>query len=61
MYHSFLIYSFTDGHLGCFQRLAIVNCAAMNTGVHKFFWIGVSEFSGMFPTVESPGQKAVPF
>ena len=46
MYHSFLIYSFTDGHLGCFQRLAIVNCAAMNTGVHKFFWIGVSGFLG---------------
>ena len=30
MYHSFLIHSFADGHLGCFQYLAIVNCAAMN-------------------------------
>ena len=37
MYHSFLIYSFTDVHLGCFQHLAIVNSTAMNTGVHKFF------------------------
>ena len=45
MYHSFLIHSFADGHLGCFQYLAIVNCAAMNIGVHKFFWIGVSGFS----------------
>ena len=27
MYHSFLIHSFTDGHLSCFQDLAIVNCA----------------------------------
>ena len=44
MYHSFLIHSFTDGHLGCFQYLAIVNCAAMNIGVHRFFWIGVSGF-----------------
>ena len=35
MYHSFWIHSFTDGHLGCFQHLAIVNCAAMNTGVHR--------------------------
>ena len=33
MYLSFLIHSFTDGHLGCFQHLAIINCAAMNTGV----------------------------
>ena len=39
---NFLIHSFTDGHLGCSQHLAIVNCAAMNTGVHRFFWIGVS-------------------
>ena len=27
---SSLIHSFTDGHLGCFQHLAIINCAAMN-------------------------------
>ena len=44
MYHSFLIHSFTDGHLGCFQHLAIVNCAAINIGVHRFFWIDVSGF-----------------
>ena len=61
MYHSFLIYSFTDGHLGCFQHLAIVNCTAMNIGVHTFFWIGVSGFSGIISAVELPGQKAVPF
>ena len=46
MYHSFLIHSFADGHLGCFQDLAIVNCAAMNVGVHRFFWIGVSGLLG---------------
>ena len=34
MYHSFLIHSSTDGHLGCFYALAIVNSAVMNTGVH---------------------------
>ena len=42
MNHSFLIHSFADGHLGCFQHLAIVNCAAMNIGVHRSFWLGVS-------------------
>ena len=42
IYHSFLIHSFTDGHLGYFQHLAIVSCSAMNIGVHRFFWIGVS-------------------
>ena len=42
MYHRFLIHSFSDGHLGCFQHLAIVNGAVMNIRVHRFFQIGVS-------------------
>ena len=52
------MHSFTDGHLGCFQHLAIVNCAAMNIGVHRFFWIGVSRFLGYNPSSGIAGSKS---
>ena len=47
MCHIFLTHSSVGGHLGCFHVLAIVNRAAMNTGVHVSFQIMF--FSGYMP------------
>ena len=38
-YHIFCIHSSVSGHLDCFDVLAIVNSADMNTGMHVSFWI----------------------
>jgi len=42
IYHSFLIHSSANGHLGWFHVLAIVNSAEMNTGVHMSISVLVS-------------------
>ena len=52
-----LIHSFADGHFGCFQYLAIVNCAAMSIGVHRFICTGVSGCLGYNPRSGIAGSK----
>ena len=59
MYHSFLIHSSADGHLGCFHVLAIINSAAMNIGVHVSLSDLVS--SVRMPEVGLLGHMAVLF
>ena len=54
MYNVFFIHSSVDGHLGCFHVLAIVNSAAMSTGVYVSFLIMV--FSGYMPRSRADGH-----
>ena len=49
MSHICFIHSSTDGYLGCFHILAIVNNAAGNLRVLMFFWISVLGFLGYIP------------
>ena len=56
MHHIFFIHSFINGYLGCSHVLAIVNSAAINTGVHVSFSIMV--FSGYMP---SSGKRLLVF
>ena len=58
MYHNCLIHSFTDGHLAYLQNLAIVNCAAMHNGVHRFIGSGVSGSLGYNSSSEIAGSKS---
>ena len=46
MYHNFFIHSSVNGQLGCFQVVAIINSATMNTGVHVS---SILTYSGYMP------------
>ena len=50
MYHSLFIHSLTEGHLGCFRVLTILNKATVNSPVQifmctrfQFLWINTKE------------------
>ena len=55
MYHNFFIHSSVIGHLGCFHVLAIVNTAAVSTGVHVLRICFSNEFLG---DADTSGPKA---
>ena len=57
MYHSFLIHSSADGHLGCFHVPAMINSAAMNIGVH----VSLSDLVSLVNTLSffNTGRKPV--
>ena len=57
MSHSCFIYSFIDGHLGCFHILGIVNNAAMIIAVLRFFQISVFGSFGYIPRSGITGSK----
>jgi hypothetical protein len=51
MYYNLMIHSLVVGHLGCFQSLAIVNCAVMK--ILYYLGHGISSiFKVIFITLE---------
>ena len=59
VYHILFVHSSVRGHLGCVRVRAIVNSAAMNTGVRVSFQIIL--FSGYMPKSGFAGSYANSF
>lgn len=45
----FVIYSFVDGHLGCFHLLAVAGYVAVNIGDQVSVWVPASSSLGYIP------------
>ena len=57
MSNRFFIHSSTDGHLGCFLILVIVNNASMNIGLLMFLWSNVLGSFRYIPRSGIAGSK----
>ena len=57
MSNSCFIHSSTDGNLGCFQILDIINNVSMNIGMLMFFQISVLGFFRYIPRSGITGSK----
>ena len=58
MYILHHLYPSVNRHLGCFHAVAIVNSAAMNTGMYAS--LGITVFSGYLPRSEIAGSYGSP-
>ena len=56
MCHTFFNHSSIEGHLGCFQVLAITNSAAMNV-VEQIFCSMIGHLLDIFPRAELLGPE----
>lgn len=60
-HHNFFIHLSTDGYLGCFHVLALINNAAMKVGAQVSFQINVFISLGYIPEVPQQGYCALTF
>ena len=60
-YHILYIHSSVDGHVSCFRILAIIDSAALSTGVRVSFQISLFVFFGYTPGVKLLDHMVVLF
>lgn len=57
--HNFFLHSYSDGYLGCFHLLAIVNSAVVNRYIMYLFECLISALLSLFLAVELQGHMVI--